>query len=70
MVSSTVGSTLRDAPRRLAIGPYLHEGEAARGLWPWEAAVAEGPLGIWAALEEFARAEELGLWNHRIMNGH
>lgn len=40
-----------------------------RGLAPWQATVADGHLGIWAALGEvFPHAEELRCWNHRIMN--
>jgi putative transposase len=40
-----------------------------RGLRPWKATVADGHLGIWAALAEvFPQAEELRCWNHRIMN--
>jgi transposase-like protein len=40
-----------------------------RGLKPWRATVADGHLGIWAALVEvFPQAEELRCWNHRIMN--
>ncbi|MFQ5745493.1 MAG: IS256 family transposase [Acidobacteriota bacterium] len=40
-----------------------------RGLKPWRATVADGHLGIWAALAEvFPQAEELRCWNHRIVN--
>jgi transposase-like protein len=41
----------------------------ARGLRPWRATVADGHLGIWAALGEiFPEAEEQRCWNHRLMN--
>ena len=40
-----------------------------RGLKPWRATVADGHLGIWAALGEvFAQGEEQRCWNHRIVN--
>lgn len=40
-----------------------------RGLKPWRATVADGHLGIWAALAEVSpQAEELRCWNHRIVN--
>lgn len=40
-----------------------------RGLYPWRATVADGHLGMSAALAEvFPKAEELQCWNHRIMN--
>ncbi len=41
----------------------------ARGLMPWRATVADGYLGIWAALGEiFPESEEQRCWNHRLMN--
>jgi transposase-like protein len=41
----------------------------ARGLRPWRATVADGHLGIWAALGEiYPEAEEQRCWNHRLMN--
>jgi len=41
----------------------------ARGLRPWRATVADGHLGIWAALGEiFPETEEQRCWNHRLMN--
>lgn len=41
----------------------------ARGLRPWRATVADGHLGIWAALGEiFPESEEQRCWNHRLMN--
>ncbi|MBI4490036.1 MAG: transposase [Deltaproteobacteria bacterium] len=41
----------------------------ARGLRPWRATVADGHLGIWAALGEiFPEGEEQRCWNHRLMN--
>lgn len=40
-----------------------------RGLRPWRATVADGHLGIWAALGEiFPEGEEQRCWNHRLMN--
>lgn len=40
-----------------------------RGLKPWRVTVADGHLGIWAALAEvFPHAEEQRCWNHRIVN--
>jgi putative transposase len=40
-----------------------------RGLRPWRATVADGHLGIWAALGEiFPETEEQRCWNHRLMN--
>jgi putative transposase len=40
-----------------------------RGLRPWKATVADGHLGIWAALGEiFPQTEEQRCWNHRLMN--
>lgn len=40
-----------------------------RGLRPWKATVADGHLGIWAALGEiFPETEEQRCWNHRLMN--
>jgi len=41
----------------------------ARGLRPWRATVADGHLGIWAALGEiYPEGEEQRCWNHRLMN--
>jgi transposase-like protein len=41
----------------------------ARGLRPWKATVADGHLGIWAALGELCpESEEQRCWNHRIVN--
>ena len=40
-----------------------------RGLRSWRATVADGHLGIWAALGEiFPETEEQRCWNHRLMN--
>jgi putative transposase len=40
-----------------------------RGLKPWTATVADGHLGIWAALREiFPSSEEQRCWNHRLTN--
>jgi putative transposase len=40
-----------------------------QGLRPWKATVADGHLGIWAALTDvFPQADELRCWNHKIMN--
>lgn len=40
-----------------------------RGLRPWRATVADGHMGIWAALGEiFPHTEEQRCWNHRLMN--
>jgi putative transposase len=42
----------------------------ARGLKPWRGTIADGHLGIWAALAEpQPRAAEPRGWNHRITNG-
>lgn len=41
----------------------------ARGLQPWRCTIADGHLGIWAALaEQQPAAAEQGCWNHRITN--
>jgi transposase-like protein len=41
----------------------------ARGLKPWRCTVADGHLGIWAALaEQQPTAAEQRCWNHRITN--
>jgi len=41
----------------------------ARGLTPWRCTVADGHLGIWAALaEQQPTAAEQRCWNHRIIN--
>jgi putative transposase len=41
----------------------------ARGLKPWRATVADGHLGIWAALAEiYPESEEQRCWNHRLSN--
>ena len=41
----------------------------ARGLKPWRCTVADGHLGIWAALgEQHPAAAEQRCWNHRILN--
>src|SRR5919205_1101468 len=41
----------------------------ARGLKPWRCTVADGHLGIWAALaEQQPTAAEPRCWNHRITN--
>lgn len=40
-----------------------------RGLKPWRCTIADGPLGIWAALaEQQPTAAEHRCWNHRITN--
>jgi putative transposase len=40
-----------------------------RGLKPWRCTIADGHLGIWAALaEQQPRAAEQRCWNHRITN--
>ncbi len=40
-----------------------------RGLKPWKATVADGHLGIWAALTEvYAAGAELRCWNHKLVN--
>jgi putative transposase len=42
----------------------------ARGLKPWRCTIADGHLGIWAALaEQQPAAAEQRCWNHRITNG-
>lgn len=41
----------------------------SRGLKPWRLTIADGHLGIWAALREQCPAsEEQRCWNHRITN--
>jgi putative transposase len=41
----------------------------ARGLRPWRCTIADGHLGIWAALgEQQPTAAEQRCWNHRITN--
>ena len=41
----------------------------ARGLKPWRCTIADGHLGIWAALaEQQPMAAEQRCWNHRITN--
>jgi putative transposase len=41
----------------------------ARGLKPWRCTIADGHLGIWAALaEQQPTAAEQRCWNHRIVN--
>jgi transposase-like protein len=41
----------------------------ARGLQPWRCTIADGHLGIWAALaEQQPTAAEQRCWNHRIIN--
>ena len=41
----------------------------ARGLPPWRCTIADGHLGIWAALgEQQPTAAEQRCWNHRIVN--
>lgn len=41
----------------------------ARGLKPWRCTVADGHLGIWAALaEQQPTAADQRCWNHRILN--
>jgi transposase-like protein len=41
----------------------------ARGLKPWRCTIADGHLGIWAALgEQQPTAVEQRCWNHRIVN--
>lgn len=41
----------------------------ARGLKPWRCTIADGHLGIWAALaEQQPTAAEQRCWNHRIIN--
>jgi transposase-like protein len=41
----------------------------ARGLPPWRCTIADGHLGIWAALaEQQPEAAEQRCWNHRILN--
>jgi len=41
----------------------------ARGLKPWRCTVADGHLGIWAALaEQQPAAAEQRCWNHKILN--
>jgi putative transposase len=41
----------------------------ARGLQPWRCTIADGHLGIWAALaEQQPAAAEQRCWNHRITN--
>jgi putative transposase len=41
----------------------------ARGLKPWRGPIADGHLGIWAALaEQQPMAAEQRCWNHRIVN--
>ena len=40
-----------------------------RGLRPWHVTVADGHLGIWAALTDvFPTSEEQRCWNHRLVN--
>jgi transposase-like protein len=40
-----------------------------RGLRPWKATVADGHLGLWAALRDVALGDaEQRCWNHRIVN--
>jgi transposase-like protein len=44
-------------------------GLRARGLKPWRCTIADGHLGIWAALgEQQPTAAEQRCWNHRIVN--
>jgi putative transposase len=43
--------------------------QTARGLKPWRLTVADGHLGIWAALGELhPKGEEQRCWNHKILN--
>jgi putative transposase len=49
-------------------GAVLRE-RRARGLRPWRCTIADGHLGIWAALaEQQPTAAEQRCWNHRITN--
>jgi transposase-like protein len=40
-----------------------------RGLKPWRCMIADGHLGLWAALgEQYAHLAEQRCWNHRLVN--
>ena len=40
-----------------------------RGLKPWRCTIADGHLGLWAALgEQYPQLAEQRCWNHRILN--
>jgi transposase-like protein len=40
-----------------------------RGLKPWRCTIADGHLGLWAALgEQYPQLAEQRCWNHRIIN--
>ena len=40
-----------------------------RGLKPWRCTIADGHLGLWAALgEQYPQLAEQRCWNHRITN--
>src|SRR6185503_17028298 len=40
-----------------------------RGLKPWRRTIADGHLGLWAALgEQYPTLAEQRCWNHRILN--
>ena len=40
-----------------------------RGLKPWRCTIADGHLGLWAALDEqYPQLAEQRCWNHRILN--
>jgi putative transposase len=40
-----------------------------RGLKPWRCTIADGHLGLWAALgEQYPTLAEQRCWNHRITN--
>ena len=40
-----------------------------RGLEPWRCTIADGALGLWAALgEQYADLAEQRCWNHKLVN--
>jgi transposase-like protein len=40
-----------------------------RGLKPWRCTIADGHLGLWAALgEQYLTLAEQRCWNHRLIN--
>ncbi len=40
-----------------------------RGLKPWRCTIADGHLGLWAALgEQYPQLAEQRCWNHRLLN--
>ena len=58
-----------DSGSRRHPGGRCCESLCARGLQPWRCTIADGHVGIWAALgEQQPTAAEPRCWNHRITN--